>query len=510
MTPLVVESLTVTYPGGHRALDQVDLRIEEGQSYAVVGRSGSGKTTLVRAILGLLPAGTRTTGSIRVGGREVLGASEDVRRELRGLVVGYVPQDPFAACDPLRTVHHHVTEAWSVHRRRPAAGAVTSALAGVGIDDPDTRAAQHPHQWSGGMLQRATLVAATAHTPLLTLADEPTSALDTELADDVLDLVRRTCGALLLISHDLALVARHATSVLVLAHGRGVERGAATELLRAPTAPETIDLVAAAVVGPRRVSVRSAEPVVAEVRAVSRSYRHRGGMTTAVDGADLTIRRGEIVGVLGRSGSGKSTLARLVGGMERPDSGTVVLDGHDLWATAALGRRRPLRPGYVMPVFQDPVASLDRRWALWRTLTEPLRARAERHSRRARRELAARALERVGLADIDVDRLPGSLSVGQAQRVAVARALVARPALLIADEPTASLDVSSAATITSLLREIADAGAALLVVSHDEPRLAGYADRILTMSSGCLRELEPSPVGCGPSGGEEATAADRR
>lgn len=460
MNPLVVSGLTVRYPNGHLVLDGVDLTVGPGERWAVVGRSGSGKTTLVRAILGLLPAGTHTSGSVRVGGTEVLGATERRLRALRGLVVGYVPQDPFAACDPLRPVGHHVAQAWTAHRLRPPDGAVTAGLAEVDIPDPDRRAAHYPHQWSGGMLQRATLVAATAHTPLLTLADEPTSALDAELADDVLDLVTRRCGALLLISHDLSLVARHTDSVLAL---DSAGRTRAAPVPRTPREP--VD-----------------GAVVAQVDGVTRRY---GDTVTAVDDVTLRVRAGEVVGVVGRSGSGKSTLARLVAGMERPDAGTVHLDGRDAWTG-----RRTLRPGYVMPVFQDPVAGLDRRWPLWRTLTEPVRARGDRHPRRALRDLAAAALDRVGLAGIDVDRLPGSLSVGQAQRVAVARALMAEPALLIADEPTASLDVEAADAIAALLREIADAGAALLVVSHDRARLATYADRVVTMRAGRLAPAE--------------------
>jgi peptide/nickel transport system ATP-binding protein len=208
------------------------------------------------------------------------------------------------------------------------------------------------------------------------------------------------------------------------------------------------------------------------VRGIVRRY----GPVTAVDGVDLDVAAGEVVGVIGRSGSGKSTLARLVGGMERPDAGTVHLHGN--------------RPGFVMPVFQDPVASLDRRWPLWRTLAEPRRARGERHSRRRLRDLAAEALDRVGLAGVDVDRVPGTLSTGQAQRVAIARALLARPALLIADEPTASLDVAAATAIAALLRTIADDGAALLVVSHEEARLRSYADRVIRMRAGRLAEGE--------------------
>ncbi|MDN5751515.1 MAG: ATP-binding cassette domain-containing protein, partial [Pseudonocardia sp.] len=273
-----------------------------------------------------------------------------------------------------------------------------------------------------------------------------------------------------------------AGSVLVLAEGRAVERGPATTLLHAPAAAETRRLVAAAAPAPRRPAPAARPgPVVAEVRGVSRRYGRGPGAVTAVDDVSLTLAAGEVVGLVGRSGAGKSTLGRILGGMERPDTGAVHLGGRDAWTG-----RRALRPGFVMPIFQDPVAGLDRRWALWRTLTEPLLARGERHPRARRRELAHRALARVGLAGIDVDRTPGSLSVGQAQRVAIARALAARPALLIADEPTASLDVAAAAEITDLLRDVADGGTALLVISHDHARLACYADRVVSMATGRL------------------------
>ncbi|MGE0838582.1 ABC transporter ATP-binding protein [Pseudonocardia sp.] len=486
--PLEIADLTVVYPNGLRALDSVCLRLDADERAAVVGRSGSGKTSLVRAVLGLLPPGTRTSGTIRVAGRDVLGLPERELRALRGKVIGYVPQDPFAACDPLRTVGHHIDETWRAHRERPPAGAATAALTATGIDDAGARLRQHPHQWSGGMLQRATLVAATAHTPTLTLADEPTSALDAHLADEVLDAITAACGALLLISHDLSLVARHADTLVVLDSGRVVEHGAAAQVLTRPDSDRTRHLLAAATVPARAHRPNRGAPV-AEASDVSRRYRLPGGTVTAVDGATLTVRTGEIVGVTGPSGSGKSTLARIVAGMEHPDTGTVRLDGRD---TSAPG---PRRPGLVMPVFQDPVSSLDHRWPLWRTLTEPGRARGERPSRARAQALAADALDRVGLGDIDPRRLPGTLSVGQAQRVAIARALAARPRLLVADEPTASLDVTTATEITTLLRTVADAGTAVLVVSHDVPRLHSYADRVLVMSRG---RLDDTGYGAGP------------
>ncbi|GAA4308056.1 ABC transporter ATP-binding protein [Klenkia terrae] len=476
MNALEVRGLTVTYPDGYRCLVGVDLVVPEGGRVGLVGTSGCGKTTLVRAVLGLLPRGTHVAGSISVGGAEVLGRPERELRALRGTAVGYVAQDPFAACDPLRRVSSHVAEAWLAHGRRPPEGAVTARLADVGITDVVRRAAQHPHQWSGGMLQRATTVAAAAHRPPLTLVDEPTSALDAELADDVLDLVADAGRALLLVSHDLALVARHTDSLVVLDGGRVVEDGPSAQLLTAPRHPVTAALVAASTPPPRTVAAPTVGAPQVVLSGVTRSYAGH----PAVHGVDLQVRAGEVLGVVGRSGSGKSTLLRVAAGLERPDAGRVQLGGEDAWTS---GRATLPRRGWAMPVFQDPVASLDRRWPLWRTITEPLPGRS---SRAVRRRRAAAELARVGLAGVDVDRLPGTLSVGQRQRVAIVRALVAGPALLVADEPTASLDVDSAAVVASLLRAAADEGCAVLVVSHDRPRLASYADRIVTMWDGEL------------------------
>lgn len=477
MTPaLRVENLTITYSNGHVALDRLNLDLPLGGSLGVVGSSGCGKTTLIRAILGLLPARTRVEGRIHVGEQDLFALSARQRRELLGVGIGYVAQDPFAACDPLRRVHHHVAEAWRSHGQRPPDGAVLAGLAAVGIPEPERRSSQYPHQWSGGMLQRATTLAATVHRPLLTLADEPTSALDADLADGALDLLRRTCQSLLLVSHDLALVSRHTDRIVVLSDGHIVEDGNAHSVLCSPRHEVTRALVRASVTQPMHEHPLAPNaPYVARVHEVSRAYPH----TTAVDRVCLSIRAGEVVGIVGASGSGKSTLLRLVAGMERPDSGDVLLGETPLWGKAP----RP-RAGYVMPVFQDPVGSLDPRWSLWRSITEPLVLGGRRMTRAERRERARAALTEVGLAGIDVNRIPGSLSVGQSQRVAIVRALIAGPALIVADEPTASLDVDAATTVAALFRTAADRGIAVLVVSHDEPRLSSFADRIVRMRDG--------------------------
>ncbi|RKS79608.1 oligopeptide/dipeptide ABC transporter ATP-binding protein [Actinomadura pelletieri DSM 43383] len=240
---LRVSELEVRYPGGGHAVRGVDLVVAPGETFALAGESGCGKTTLARAVLGLLPPGTRCSGSIRVGGVEVVGASRRTLRTMRGIDVGYVPQDPVTAFDPLRRVGHHVAQAWRAHRRTPPPGAVAGLVAEMGIPDAATRLRERPHQWSGGMLQRAAIAAAVAHRPGLVVADEPTSALDADLAGSVLATLRAASRSLLLISHDLALIAEHADRVGVLYGGRLVEVGDAAEVLAAPRHPYTAALV---------------------------------------------------------------------------------------------------------------------------------------------------------------------------------------------------------------------------------------------------------------------------
>ncbi|MFI6910402.1 ABC transporter ATP-binding protein [Nonomuraea sp. NPDC050394] len=241
---LSVTGLEVRYPGGGHAVRGVDLDVAAGEVFALAGESGCGKTTLARAVLGLLPPGARCSGSVRVDGRELAGAGPRELRAIRGLQVGYVPQDPVTAFDPLRRVGHHVAQAWRAHRRTPPPGAVVALMSEMGIPDAAARLRQWPHQWSGGMLQRAAIAAAVAHGPALVVADEPTSALDTELAGSVLATLSAASRSLLLISHDLALIAEHADRVGVLYAGRLVEVGDAAKVLATPRHPYTAALVA--------------------------------------------------------------------------------------------------------------------------------------------------------------------------------------------------------------------------------------------------------------------------
>ena len=468
MTLLSLRALSVDYGAARPALNHVTLSVAAGECVALVGPSGSGKSTLARAILGLLPSGVATRGAVVFEGRDLLELDDAALRPLRGRRIGYVAQDPYQACNPLRPVHDHVADAWHAHRLALPEGAVATGLDTAGITEASQRMWQYPHQWSGGMLQRASIAAATAHNPSLLIADEPTSALDADRADAILDTLKRSGSGILLISHDLELVLRHADRIALLDGGRIVAAGPAKafnlEQLTGPRVPV------------RRTPVRRgivAETPLLSLQEVTRRFAAGRHTRTVLENLNLAIVPGEIIGITGPSGCGKSTLLRLASGLDRPDAGAIV-------------RHAAIQyPGTVMPIFQDPVAGLNARWPIWRSLTEPLTApHLPRLSRRERRERAAVALARVGLAMVDAESRPGELSSGQCQRISVSRALIGGPALLLADEPTSALDTASKYQVLDLLTTAAAAGTAILMVSHDRAMLEGIADRVMCYDDG--------------------------
>lgn len=470
--------LTVTYPSGETPVRDISFQVHPGECFALVGGSGTGKSTIAKVLIGLHRQGTQVTGQMHLNGRDMIAADSRTWQSARGRQIGFIAQNPWAACDPLRPVRDHLAEAWRCHGLVQDWYEIAQRLEALGVDRAATRMVQHPHTWSGGMLQRASITAAAALDCPLIIADEPTSALDANRAQAVMDALRALGRAVLLISHDVELVLRNADRISVLHHGRLVETGTPGRLRRAPAHAETRRLLNALSPLPSR-SVKPPTPRLLQLSNVSVHYDR--GRVHAIEDASLEIAAGEIVGLQGPSGCGKSTLLRLVMGLESPTSGCV-------FRAPAL-----TAPAAILPVFQDPVSSLVPHWPIWRSVAEPLTAPHQPRLGRIDLMAGARvALASVGLDTIDPEARPNELSMGQCQRAALARAMIARPALITADEPTSALDSPSTHRISMLLRAAAEAGTAVLIVSHDQRLLARLADRVIAMTQGCTAIAAPS------------------
>ncbi|MDT0266632.1 ABC transporter ATP-binding protein [Streptomyces sp. DSM 44915] len=507
---LEIEDLTVGYRVGgteRLAVRGLSLTVHAGETVAVVGESGSGKSTTAHAVNGMLPANARVLGG-RVGfaGRDVLGLSPAGLRRLRGAEIALVPQDPGSSLNPTTRVGRQVAETLRVHRlagRRAALDRAVELLARVGIDRPELRARQFPHELSGGMRQRVLIATALAAGPRLLIADEPTSALDATVSRRVLDhlaALRAEHGiALLLITHDLAMAAERADRIVVLRDGRLVEQGPARELVTAPRHPYTRALLAdtPSLRGRRLVTATDRAPAPAEapllrVRGLVKEFGRAadGSRLRAVDQVGFDLARGRTLGVLGESGSGKSTTARILLGLERPDAGSVELDGTELTTLRGAGLRAARRRLQI--VQQNPYASLDPRYTVARIIAEPLRA----HRIGDRREQATRVAETLAAVALPAelaDRRPRELSGGQRQRVAIARALVLRPEVVVCDEPVSALDVTVQAQILDLLTRLQrELGVAYVFISHDLAVVRQISDEVLVMRRGGVLEHGPA------------------
>ncbi|WP_327676516.1 ABC transporter ATP-binding protein [Kitasatospora sp. NBC_00458] len=513
---LSVRGLRVVYRGGRRgpvtAVDGVDLDVRRGETVAVVGESGSGKSTTALAVTRLLPAAARVEGgTVRFAGRDLAALRESELRTLRGRSIGFVPQDPAVALNPLRRVGGQVAEVLRIHglaRGQEAWDRAVEALTLAGLPDAGLRARQYPHQLSGGMRQRVLIAMAFVAGPELIVADEPTSALDVTVQRQVLDHLEELTGtlgiSLLLITHDLGVAADRADRVVVMTGGRVVESGPARQVLEQPGHPYTRQLTAA-VPGRAKVLRRPAAapaarssagaPPLLEVAGLVKDFdlpRGAGPVRTlrAVDGVEFTLDRGEALALVGESGSGKSTTARLVLRLEKPTAGRVRFDGADLAELPGAELRRLRRR--LQTVQQNPFASLDPRFTVRRIVEEPLRAfrvggRAERLAR------AAELLDLVALPRDFLERRPAELSGGQRQRVAIARALALQPELLVCDEPVSALDVSVQAQILDLLDGLrAELGIAYLFITHDLAVARQLCDRVAVMRAGRLLETGPT------------------
>ncbi|MET9721253.1 ABC transporter ATP-binding protein [Streptomyces zaomyceticus] len=502
MTPLVeVTDLTVEFARSGdpvRAVDGLSLTLDEGRALALVGESGSGKSTVAGALLGLhRGTGAKVGGTVRVGGIDVGTAGPGELRRLRGGVAAMVFQDPLSALDPYYAVGDQIAEVYRVHAggsRRAARARAVEVLGRVGIADAARRSRSRPHEFSGGMRQRALLAMALACEPRLLVADEPTTALDVTVQAQILDLLhelrRETGTALLLVTHDVGVAAESVDEVLVMRAGRQIERGPVDGVLGAPVEPYTRRLLAAVprLDGPGRAPedrARKGEPLL-EAIDLRREFGRGGKAVTAVEGASLAVHAGETLGVVGESGSGKTTLGRMLVRLLDPTSGRLRYGGTEIGALPERELRHRRRE--LQMVFQDPVASLNPRRPVGESIADPLRVAGERDETRIRarvREL----LDRVGLDPDRYEAYPHEFSGGQRQRVGIARALAAEPRLIVCDEPVSALDVTTQAQVTALLAELqAELGLGLVFIAHDLAVVRQVSDRVAVMRAGRIVE----------------------
>ncbi|WP_410606498.1 dipeptide ABC transporter ATP-binding protein [Amycolatopsis sp. lyj-109] len=505
-----VHDLHVTFRRGHHpvpAVRGVSFTIRPGECVAIVGESGSGKSATARALIGL--AGVHAdveADRLEVDSTDIRGLPERRWRTLRGRRVGFVLQDALVSLDPLRKVGAEVAEPLREHRVVPAADVADRAvelLRTVGVPEPEARAAQYPHQLSGGLRQRALIASAIAAEPALLIADEPTTALDVTVQAQILALLaeRKAAGtALLLISHDLAVVAQLADHLLVMKDGEFVEQGTAADVLDNPRHPYTRRLLAAVPVAHARgtrLSVAEGQPVaqprapigndvVLEAKDLVKTFPLPGhAVLTAVRDVSFRVRAGETLGIVGESGSGKTTAGRLLLGLARPDAGSVEVDGTswlDIHGAAARALRRR-----IQVIYQDPLSSFDPRYPVRRIVEEPLAVTGL--PRRRRSERVRELLDQVGLDAGILDRRPHELSGGQRQRVAIARALAPEPRVIVCDEPVSALDVSIQAQVLDLLADLqARLGIAYVFISHHLGVIYHVSDRVLVMKDGQIVE----------------------
>lgn len=513
---LELRDLAISFKTGNgevEAVRQANLTILPGETVAIVGESGSGKSTTALAAIGLLPTNGRIAGgTLLFDGEDITNASEKRRVELRGSSIGMVPQDPMSNLNPVWQIGFQVKETLRANGLPHQKKDVAKVLSEAGLPRAEERANQYPHEFSGGMRQRALIAIGLSCRPRLLIADEPTSALDVTVQRQILDHLDTMTDdlgtAVLLITHDLGLAAERAHKVVVMYKGQVVEAGPAVELMTNPRHPYTQRLVASAPsLASRRIESAKergqeteeeltvdrplAADNVIEVKDLVKNYKIRGGVgkTTefrAVDEVSLSIKRGTTTAVVGESGSGKSTVARLVLGLEDASEGSILFDGVDI---TTLSRQEMFKfRRRVQPIFQDPFGSLDPMYNIFRTIEEPLRVH-KIGDRKVRERKVRALLEQVALPASMMQRFPNELSGGQRQRVAIARALALDPEVVICDEAVSALDVLVQAQVLNLLADLqSELGLSYLFITHDLAVVRQIADHVCVMEKGKLVE----------------------
>lgn len=508
---LALDQLKVSFAtndGLIEAVRGVSLTIGRGECLGVVGESGSGKSQTFLAVMGLLAPNGRVHGSARFQGAELIGMAPRALNAVRGAKMGMIFQDPLTALTPHVTIGEQIAEPLRRHLKLSHDEARQRArewLQRVRIPDAARRLDQYPHELSGGMRQRVMIAAAMAPGPELLIADEPTTALDVTVQAEILDLMaelkRETGAAMVLITHDMGVIARIADRVCVMKSGAYVEEGPAERLFAAPQAPYTRALLDAIPRldregrggRPTLEPVPADAPVIVQAQGVKVWFPVNGGLFAkplqlrAVDGVDLVLRRGETLGVVGESGSGKSTLARAVLKLIPATAGAVTILGRDIFAAQGEALRHARKDLQI--VFQDPLASLDPRMTVGDSIAEPLRVHRPDLDRAQREVLAREMMAEVELDPDLINRYPHELSGGQNQRVGIARAMILKPALVICDEAVSALDVSVRAQIIDLLIGLQKRlGMAMLFISHDLAVVREISHRVMVLYLGRVME----------------------
>lgn len=533
---LEINDLDVEFPtrrGTVKAARGVSLTVKPGEVLGLVGESGAGKSTIGNAIIDLLERPGRVAGgSILFEGEELRGRTEDEMRKVRGDRIGMIFQDPQTSLNPLLTIGAQLVE--TIEKTTGVKGSLADdraveLLEAVGITEARARLKAYPHQFSGGMRQRVVIALALAGDPDLVIADEPTTALDVSIQKQILDLIKTLCRerdlGVIIVTHDIGVIAEIADRVCVMYRGEVVETGPVAQILGAPSHEYTKSLIAAVpradtrlhrftsvdyIEGGdeerRRIDIKThwlgearSEPsskAAIEVENLNLSFtlqkavlKKNRKMLKAVDNVSFTVKQGETFGLVGESGSGKSTVARLIAGLYRPDSGTIRVQGTDVTtkpkSAEAVAARRA-----VQMIFQDPYSSLNARMRVMDVVAEPIRFYKMTSSEAETKQIVRDLLDHVGLGAEAAVKYPHEFSGGQRQRISIARALASRPKILICDEPTSALDVSVQATILNLLKDLQEElGLTMLFITHDLPVIRQMSDRIAVMRHGAICEI---------------------
>jgi len=542
LTLLQINNLEIEFPSRKsvlRAVDNVSLSLEKGDILGIVGESGAGKSTVGNALIGLLePPGQMTKGEIFLEGNRIDNLPDSEKQKIRGKEIGMIFQDPLTSLNPLQTIEDQLVETINLHLELGENGARQRAvelLDQVGIPDPDVRVKQYPHQFSGGMRQRVVVALALCAEPNLIIADEPTTALDVSIQAQILDLMRGLCKekqvGMVIITHDMGVIADITDRVAVMYRGRLVEHGATEKILGNPDHPYTQSLISAVPrpdiklirfpqvtyiedvaeknteiditehwLGKAREYETAPGPLL-ELKNISMRFttkpaflRKNRIFLDAVNNVSLNINEGEVFGLVGESGSGKSTVARIICGLYTPISGAINFAGTELTALKKQNDLDPFRKQMQM-IFQDPYSSLNPRMRVLDIVAEPILFHQLAETRREVEIIVKDLLEHVGLGAQSAVRYPHEFSGGQRQRISIARALATRPRFLICDEPTSALDVSIQAQILNLLKDLQEElGLTMLFISHDLPVIRQMCDRVGVMKDGFLCEMKETEV----------------